>query len=260
MSTMVTQKPSIEKWEHTDFGLEIPYYDEELGMSQSEEHEIAINYLSYVFKFIAKKLGFKAISDHPVWYMELTNVQTGDAEQKKFYPDLVLSRNLDVSKIGADEIMLALEVVSTERKAKEIKDTDKMKGLNAFNKIPEFILIYPKVSDNRVIEWFYLEGNEYVPIERNEQGEYHSQAIQGLSIRELPREDWRDGAKVEVLYDGQVLVSYEEVWELLEEEKQRAKSEKFRADKAEIEKGLEKKRADLYAQKLRELGIDPTKL
>ncbi len=49
MSTMVIKKPSIQKWKHTDFGLEIPYYDEEFEMPQSEEHEIAINYLSYVF-------------------------------------------------------------------------------------------------------------------------------------------------------------------------------------------------------------------
>ncbi|MCB1192933.1 MAG: hypothetical protein H7A23_25595 [Leptospiraceae bacterium] len=238
MSTRIIQenRPAIQRWEHTDFGSEIPYFDDELEMSQSIEHEITINYLSYSFKFIGKNLGLTCISDHPVWYL-LIKPEKGKT-QKVIYPDLCMSKESDVSRITSEDLLFCLEVVSTERKEKEIKDSQLMKKLNEYNRVPEFVLIYPKLDDNRTIEYFIYDGNQYIPLEK-QNGLYHSRAIKGLSIRELPGDDWRDGEKIDVLYNGKVLVKYDELWDMVDEEKQRAEQAENQL-KSSIKKAIQR--------------------
>lgn len=107
-TTIVKEKlprPKIQRWLHTDFGLEIPYYDEEFDLAQSDEHGITINYLSSVFRFLAKELGLKAISDHPVWYLIPPSYQKGKKVQKNIYPDLCVSTVLDISRIGQTRLL-----------------------------------------------------------------------------------------------------------------------------------------------------------
>ncbi|MCP5494763.1 MAG: hypothetical protein H7A23_09420 [Leptospiraceae bacterium] len=270
--------PRIERIKHTNFGSGIPYYDDELKMAQSEEHAIAISYLFYCFRFIAKNLGLACLSDHPVWYL-LPKPKNGKT-QKGLYPDLCVSKNLDTEGVIADDLVFCLEVVSTERRRKEVKDTVIMKGLNEYNRVSEFVLIYPKASDNRAIEYYRYNGFYYVPISP-QGGEYSSHAIADLSIREIPRDDWKDGEKVEVLYKGKVLVKYDELWDMMENEQEKVKREQKRAERERLEKEKEQKIAkkeraekereraekereraekEKLAKKLRELGFDPDTL
>lgn len=245
MSTRVIQekRPKIERIKHTNLGLGRPYYDHELKMSQSEEHKIIISYLYYCFRYIAKSLKLGCLSDNPVWYL-LSKPRKGKT-QKVFYPDLCVSKNLQNDKAIASDLLFSLEVVSTERRRKEIKDTVYMKGLNQYNKVPEFVLVYPKASDNRVIEYYTYDGLKYQPL-LAQGGEYHSNVIEGLSIREIPRDDWKDGEKVEVLFKGKLLVNYEELWEMIEEEQKRTEKEVLEKEK--------------LARKLRELGFNPNEI
>ncbi|MCB1191119.1 MAG: hypothetical protein KDK90_11815 [Leptospiraceae bacterium] len=225
-----TERPSIQRLEHKNFGSGIPYYDDELKMPQSIEHEIAINYLSYCFKYIAKDLKLSSISDHPVWYLIQKPIK--DKNQKVIYPDLCVSKNSDISRVTSEDLLFSLEVVSMERKRKEFKDTVLMKALNEYNRVPEFVLVYPKASDNRVIEYYSFDGYQYIPV-ATRNGKYSSKMIKGLSLQEISMDDWRDGVKLEVLYKGKVLVKYEEVWELKEKaEKEKEKAEN-RAEKVE---------------------------
>lgn len=252
MSTRVIQKkrPTIERIEHTNFGSERPYYDDELKISQSKEHENTINYLSYCFKFISKQLNIGCLSDNPVWYF-LPKPKRGKI-QKILYPDLCVSKSTDTSSATAEDLLFCLEVVSTERRRKMLKDTIIMKGRNEYNRVPEFVLIYTRSSDNRVIEYYQYNGFYYIPL-FPENGEYRSKAIKGLSIREIPRDDWKDGEKVEVLYKGEVLIKYDDLWDIKEEERKQADAEQERAEK-------EFNRAEKLAEKLRELGFDPGKM
>lgn len=244
------ERPKIQRIEHTDFGSGRPYFDDELKMSQSIEHEIAINYLSYCFKYIAKNLQMTCLSDHPVWYL-LTKPKNGKI-QKALYPDLCISKELDHTRVTAEDLLFCLEVVSTERRRKEVKDTIIMKGRNEYNKVAEFVLIFPKSSDNRVIEYYHFNGSHYIPILQQE-GEYFSRVLKGLSFREIPRDDWKNGEKVEVLFNGKILIRYDELWDNLEEEQKRVVREQKRAEKERSEK-------ELLAKKLRELGFDPNEI
>lgn len=67
MSRQISQekgRPTIQRLVHTDFGSGKPYRDDDLNMSQSEEHRISIQYLCYCFQLIAKNLGLGCISDN----------------------------------------------------------------------------------------------------------------------------------------------------------------------------------------------------
>ncbi|MCB1192302.1 MAG: hypothetical protein KDK90_17785 [Leptospiraceae bacterium] len=273
MSTRVAQEKRtiLQKKQHTNFGSGIPYYDDELKMPQSKEHEIAINYLSYAFKFIAKDLRLGSISDHPVWY--LMPKPKKEIKQKVIYPDLCVSRNTDTSQVTSEDLLLCLEVVSTERKRKELKDRIIMKDLNEYNRVPEFVLIYPRASDNRIIEYYTFDGYGYTLLEK-QGGEYQSTVLEGLSIREIPRDDWKNGEKVEVLYKGEILVRYDELWDVVnqerlekEKQKQTANQERLEKEKQKqianqerLEKEKHKQVAEKLAEKLKELGINPNEI
>ncbi|MCP5496418.1 MAG: hypothetical protein H7A23_17865 [Leptospiraceae bacterium] len=255
MSTRVIQekRPTIERIEHTNFGSGRPYYDDELKMSQSEEHTIAISYLFYCLKFISKQLNMGCLSDNPVWYL-LPKLKRGKI-QKALYPDLCVSKNADTNRATAEDLLFCLEVVNTERRRKEVKDSIIMKGRNEYNRVPEFVLIFPKASDNRVIEYYQHNGFCYIPL-LPENGEYKSRVIRGFSIREIPRDDWKDGEKVEVLYKGEVLVKYDNLWSIKEEERKRANIEHKRAEKERLEKEKEQRKNKLLVDKLREMGVN----
>ncbi|MCP5495866.1 MAG: Uma2 family endonuclease [Leptospiraceae bacterium] len=250
MSTKVLEKiqiPILERREHQDLGLEIPYYDEEFDLPHLKPHRIAVTYLGYTFDMIAKKVGLEFISDQPVWY-----IHPATQEQKTFYPDAGFANYFETKELIASDLVLAAEVVSTSHKPKEKKDRKGMKKVNEYNYVPEFVLFYPNKDDDRVIEWYVNQGGAY-QLQTDKQGIYQSNQIPELSIRILGQREWRDGMKVEVLFKGKSLIEYDKVLELMEIEKKKAEMEKERADKNE-------KTLRIYAQKLRELGIKPEEL
>jgi FKBP-type peptidyl-prolyl cis-trans isomerase len=235
------ERPTIEPLVHTNFGSGIPYYDDELKMAQSIEHLIAVTYLVYCFDLIAKALDYSCLSDNPVWY--LTHKPKKGTIQKVLYPDICISKLLDTSRTTAHNLLLSLEVVSTERWRKEVKDTQVMKARNEYNQVPEFILVYPKASDNRSIECYRHNGYRYVQVPLKS-GVYHSRVIKGMSIREIPRDDWKNGEKIEVLFNGEVLVRYADLWFQKKQESLEKERERKRAEQAEREKEKEQKRAE----------------
>lgn len=259
MSTKVLEKaniPKLERWEHIeDSDLGIPYYDEELDLPHLKPHRIAISYICDTFDLVAKKLGLEFLSDQPIWYIE-----PNTKEQKNYYPDAGLSTYLDAKRIIATDLLLALEVVSTQRKDKEMKDTKRMKYINGFNGIPEFVLVYPDLDDNRVLEWYSFQGNEYNPVIPNEKGFFCSSTVPGLSMRIMPKDDWVEGMKIEILFQERPLIDYKEVVEKLEKTELKLERTKLKLEREIKQSEQNKKLLELYAKKLQELGIDPSQL
>src|SRR5687768_10503805 len=87
---------------------------------------------------IAEQSGLLFLSDEPIWYL---HPETD--EQKAYYGDLVFARAVDRTRITASEILIAIEVVSTHDRRKELKDTQFQRLLNVYNDVPEFALVFP---------------------------------------------------------------------------------------------------------------------
>ncbi|CAK0776242.1 conserved hypothetical protein [Gammaproteobacteria bacterium] len=176
-----------------------PYYDEEFEMAQSIAHGRTVHWLIELLNRVATQAGLQSLSDNPVWYMD----QQGD--RRVLYPDYALAASQDLHAVTARELLLALEVVSTSRREKEQKDTVRMREYNAWNRVPEFVLIYPEPDDRRSVVWFQYEARirSYREVTLSVDRRYRSQAIPGLEVEILAPHQWTEGQKVRVYYLGE---------------------------------------------------------
>ena len=252
-----------------------PYYDDEFEMAQSIAHMHTIYHVGSLLNEVAAAADLRVVSDNPVWY--------GLPEagmQRALYPDYALTANPRVDRLTADELVLALEVVSTTRVEKEHKDTLLMRERNAAHGVREFVLIYPEPEDPRSLVWHRYDERtgryQVLPLPTDRR--YRSVAVPGLELEVLPPEEWTPGRKVRVWFRGQ------EVRDLRTEtrgrkvaeqraEQERARAEQERAakevalakmeqERAEKEAALAEKeqewlRSARLAERLRALGIDP---
>ncbi|MDJ0837927.1 MAG: hypothetical protein QNK37_15540 [Acidobacteriota bacterium] len=269
--------PYLEPIVHTDFGEEIPYYDEELGVGQSHGHSEMVYTISTALKTVAAETPYHYISDHPVWYWD------ENLKKKVFFPDFSLVKTDHIKSVTAQQMLLVGEIVTTHHKAKREKDTVRMYERNQAHRVPEFLLLFPEMDDDRVLTWYVLRNGKYEPlIPKN--GIYESVVIPGLAIEPIPKEDWRLGCKFKALWRGRLIrTSMEEYalrreaeWRAQEhletidvhvyranvaeqeaiaermrakEEKQRAEAEKQRADAERQRADAEKQRADAEMQR-----------
>ncbi|MBI2375802.1 MAG: Uma2 family endonuclease [Deltaproteobacteria bacterium] len=247
--------------------IDVPYCDEELRLIALPPHNTAIHFFRYTLKALSERRGLAYLSDNPVTYVHPTE------ELERIYaPDVGLAREHDRSATNASDLCLVLEVVSTQDKRKELKDTVFNRALNEWNGVPEFGLFFPDRWDSRCFQLFSLDPStgEYVEIQESTGG-WVSAAIPGLVFRRLPKSEWRDGLKLEVLENGipipnpeKTQVAYHNALRVAEAAKQaeseatrRAEQEKQRAEQEKQRAEQEKQRAERLAAKLRAAGIDP---
>ena len=218
----------------------IPYYDEEFDMAQSRAHAATVRDLGAFLDRIADLTGLMVLSDNPVWYWIHE-----DDRQRILYPDYALALDTGQKAPLAGDLLLALEIVSTERPEKERKDTERMHARNAANGVPEFGLLYPEPADARALRWFRLDPDEGVYREAtlSPDRRVRSQSIPGLELEVLDPALWRTGRKIRLWYRGVRIPS-------IEEETRRAEQETQRAEAAETEN------ARLRAL-LRQAGLTP---
>jgi len=197
-------RPPIDRNEPDDLDLiGTPYHDQELDVTQGTAHMLAVSFLLPLLKSIAGTRGLVFGSDNLVRYIDH---RTG--RQKQFSPDFILARGDAPRRLIADDLLLVLEVVSTNDIRKERKDTITMRDLNEFNGVPEFVLFFPNADDERSLVWRRMEGARYRAIEPDESGFYESKTVPGLRMRALPRERWTDGMKLEVFLGAERLSDY----------------------------------------------------
>jgi flagellar biosynthesis GTPase FlhF len=179
-----------------------PYYDSELRMAASYAHIETILYLGPLLRDVAQQLGYCLTSDHPTWYWisELN-------QQKCLYPDLAIATTTDLTALSAEDLALAVEVVTTRNARKEQKDTVRMKAYNEYHEVPEFVLIYPEPDDPRSVVWHRLDETTrtYREVALPADRRYRSTAIPGLEIEVLDRAAWRMGRKVRIYFQGELL-------------------------------------------------------
>ena len=236
-------RPPISRKTPNDFGAEIPYYDEELDVGHGSAHEKAVWYLATLLRTIARRLGLVYHSDYPVRYIDH---RTG--KEKQFYPDFFLAKADTPERVTADDLLLAVEVVSTNDKRKARKDTETMRELNEYNGVPEFVLYFPKADDDRSVRWFRLEGETYVEIERDESGYYTSASVPTLRLRVLPRDLWEDGNKIDLYLGDECILNYEQEVERAEQAEREAEMAKREAALAKREVEIAKQEVEMAKQ------------
>ncbi len=180
----------------------IPYFDEEFQMAASDAHRKTIYFLGALLDRVAERAGLRGVGDYPIWYWfpEL-------GEQRILYPDFALTANPDINALTAKELVFALEVVTTSRREKELKDTVRMREHNRVHGIPEFVLVYPEPDDSRSVVWYRYDPrtDQYQQIPLPTDRRYRSQAVPGLEIEVLKPNQWTDGRKLRVYYRGEEL-------------------------------------------------------
>jgi Uma2 family endonuclease len=222
---------TLQRWEHTAFDG-TPYYDEDLKVGQSRAHRIMVLEVASILASIAREAGLVFLSDEPIWYID----PVSDA-QKVFYGDLVIARGgTDQMRVTADDLLLVIEVVSTNYRKKEIKDTGFQRTLNEYNSVPELALLFPEASDSRSLRWCRLVDGLYEELNLSPGAEVASSTVGGLLFRVRPQSEWEDGRKVELFYKGERRLD-------LDEERERAEQERARAER--------------LAERLREMGVEP---
>ncbi|MBM4398574.1 MAG: hypothetical protein FJ087_23175 [Deltaproteobacteria bacterium] len=205
-----------------------------------------------ILTVVAVEAGLMFRSDEPIWY-----VHPETDQQRIFYGDLVLARPVDPRRVTADDLLLAMEVVSTHDRRKALKDTLFQRLLNEYNDVPEFALLFPDLEDPRALTWYRLvEEGRYEEQIVAPGGRVSSRAVPELELRVLPRDRWSPGYKVDIYYRGELRPRMAAVLQRAGEEKARADEEKARAEKEKARAEKEKARADRLAERLRELGID----
>lgn len=235
----------LEPLEHTAFDG-IPYYDHELDVPQSVAHGSVTVGLGAVLQLVADEAGCSYLSDNPIWYL---HPETD--EQRAYYGDCVLGKAVDLSRIMATDLLWVMEVVSTNDRRKELKDTRFQKLLNEYNAVPEFALAFPELGDPRALTWCRLVDGVYQEHIVGPGASVHSDTVPGLELRVLPREQWTPGYKFDVYYRGELRPRYageheraEQEKNRAEQEKNRAEQEKNRANDAEARAEQEKARAE----------------
>jgi hypothetical protein len=224
---------------------------------------------------VAQRAGLRGVGDYPIWYW----FPEAD-EQRILYPDFALTANLDIRALTARELLLVLEVVTTSRREKELKDTVRMREYNRFNGVPEFVLLYPEPEDPRSVIWHRYDPatNDYHRMPLPADRRYRSQAIPGLEIEALQFQEWTEGRKVRVWFRGEELRDSEvearlraaaeqqaahEAQRVEQETRLRAAAEQQAAHEARLRATAEQQavhetqRAARLAERLRALGIDP---
>ena len=250
---------------HTAFDG-IPFYDEELQVAQNDAHRIMAFDFGTIFGAIAQEARLGFLADQPIWYLEPdTNVQ------KAFYGDCVLSGAVDSLRITATSLLLVLEVVSTQERRKELKDTVFQRALNEYNKVPEFVMVFPELDDARALTVCRLVAGAYQEHVVTCGGSMVSTSVPGLELRVRPRATWERGRKIDIYYRGELRLPLDQERLRAEREKasakrekasakrerDRADEEKARADEEKARADEEKARANRLAEMLRALGIDP---
>ena len=180
----------------------IPYYDEEFDMAASHAHRKTIYFLGALLDRVAERAGLQGVSDYPIWYWFPDR-----DEQRILYPDYALTANPDIRALTAKELLFALEVVTTSRRAKELKDTVRMQEHNRLHGVAEFVLVYPEPDDDRSVVWYRYDTrtDQYQPLPLPPDRRYRSQAIPGLEIEVREPGEWTEGRKVRVHYRGEEL-------------------------------------------------------
>jgi Uma2 family endonuclease len=236
---------------HTAFDG-IPYFDEDLKVGQSKAHRIMASETAPILTAIAEEAGLLFLSDEPIWYL---HPETD--EQRVFYGDLVLARPVDPMRITSSDLLLVAEVVSTNDRRKELKDTRFQRLLNEYNAVPEFALVFPELEDPRALTWFRLVDGEYAEevIAPGASGRSHT--VPALELRVRPRDAWAPGYKIDVFYRGELRPRLAAERARAEHEKARAEHEKARAEHEKARAEHEKARADALQARLRELGVEP---
>ncbi len=230
----------------------IPYFDEELGVPQNTAHRIMVSETAPIFASIAREAGLRFLSDEPIWYIHPEN-----DEQRAFYGDCVLAEGDDTKTLTAQKVLLAMEVVTTHDRRKELKDTRFQKLLNEYNGVSEFALIFPDLDDPRALTWCRLVDQQYEEHAIAPGGSVASRAVPGLELRVLPRDQWRAGHKLEVYYQGVHRPRLAGERERAEQARQQAEQERERAQQERERAQQERERAERLAARLRELGLDP---
>jgi Uma2 family endonuclease len=229
---------------HTAFDG-IPYFDEDLQVAQSKAHRVMTSETAPILAAIADEAGLLFLSDEPIWYL---HPETD--EQRVFYGDFVLARPVDRMRITSSDLLLVVEVVSTNDRRKAFKDTRFQRLLNEYNGVPEFALVFPEVDDARGLTWFRFVDGEYAEEVIAPGASVRSSSVPGLELQVRPRDAWEPGYKLEVLYRG-------ELRPRLVDERARAERERARAERERARAERQKARADALEARLRELGVDP---
>jgi len=258
----------------------IPYFDEELGVPQNTAHRIMVSDAATILASIAKEADLAFLSDEPIWYLH----PESDV-QRTFYGDCVLARKTDTRTIIADSVLLAIEVVSTQDRRKELKDTRFQRLLNEYNGVAEFALLFPDLGDARALTWCQLVAGQYEEHIVAPGGRVSSQAVPGLELRVVPLADWTPGYKIEVFYRGehrprllgeraraeqarteaeqarteaeQARTEAEHARTEAEHARTEAEHARTEAEHARTEAIQERERAERLAARLRELGVEP---
>ncbi|GMV44353.1 MAG: hypothetical protein AMXMBFR64_60690 [Myxococcales bacterium] len=247
----LSSEPTLVRRPHTAYSG-TPYFDEDLQAPQSAAHRIMVGETVPILAAVAAEAGLLFLSDEPIWYL---HPETD--EQKAYYGDCVLARPTDVTRITADDLLLVIEVVSTNDRRKENKDRWFQRMLNEFNGVPEFGLAYPDLDDPRALTWFRFSEGEYVAHDMGPGAKVSSEVVPGLDLLVLPRDQWSNGHKIDIYYRGQLRLRLAEVRRRAEQERARAEQERARAEQEKARAEQEKARADRLAQQLLALGVDP---
>jgi hypothetical protein len=229
-----------------DATIGIPYYDDEFDMAQSKAHAATVRDLGSFLDRLAVWTGLSLLSDNPVWYW----IHEQDRQQI-LYPDYALALSTGDAAELAGDLRLALEIVSTERPAKERKDSERMRDRNATNGVPEFGLIYPEPEDSRALRWFWLEpgDDQYREATLPPDRRFRSQAVPGLELEVLEPTAWRLGRKIRLWYRGERIPCVEEEMQRAELQAQRAEQEARRARQETLRAMQETQRAEQAAQR-----------
>ncbi len=232
---------------------EIPYYDAELGVAQSEAHKDVIAYLLPLFEYIARLLGLRSLSDNAIRYPK------APGENKYRYGDLVLARQSNKKNPGSGDLLLVMEVVSTTHKAKLLKDTDTQKDLNEQHGVQEFVLIWPDLDDDRVIDRYRYNKKSkcYEEIGPDEDGFFHASLVPGLAFKPAPRPLWTKGRKLNCYYQGNPLGDVGQERERADREHEAKLEAETRADREHEAKLETEEKMQMLIRQLREHGIEP---
>ncbi|CAK0780892.1 conserved hypothetical protein [Gammaproteobacteria bacterium] len=227
-----------------------PYYDEEFEMAQSIAHGRTIHLLLQLLNRVAARTGLQSLSDNPIWYMNRQGNQT------VLYPDFALTASQDPHAITAKELLLTLEVVSTSRREKEQKDSVRMRDYNSWNRVPEFVLIYPEPDDHRSVVWYqyHSQSRSYRELALPADRRYRSQAIPGLEIEILTPSQWTEGRKIRVYYLGEEMREGEDEYQARKVAERVAEQERLTRKSAECmaeQERLTRKSAEHVAEQER---------
>ncbi len=185
----------------------IPFYDEEFGLPQSDAHFATVLSLGNMLRRVAGLAGLREVGDYPTWYW-----LPDQGRQQALHPDLALSRNHAIEALTATDLVLVVEIVTTKDARKERKDTIRMRQLNEYHGVPEFLMVYPEPEDERSLRWCRHDpgSGQYRELDWPADRRYRSEAVPGLEIEVLPRAEWTLGHKLRCHYCGEVLREAEE--------------------------------------------------